>query len=379
MKPISHLAVRRMSNLRCRFAAIVFVLGCAGINQASAQWTAANADTAFNDYNNAFYFDITGSDYGYRVDQGSTSPTSFWMAAEQIEMVVDAYNQSGSSTYKGMITQLVNGFNYEHSSWWNGADKYDDDLMWATIAFIRAYQAVGTSAWLTDAEDAFSTVYNRGLASNGGIYWYTAGCSGHPATGCSNTYENSAANWTFVIAGILLYNETSDSTYLSDANGVFSWAYSNLYDETTGEIYDAPGATNQYSYNYGTAIGAMYWEGYWGDATNVANYEMSDMGNYSGTLNGYNILADGDSSENGSDGGGFAGIALRWTAYAYNNGAISNSDVLPWMQANVDQAWSDRNSSDLTWANWESATASSGLYSWDCGSMIVGMMDVPVP
>jgi predicted alpha-1,6-mannanase (GH76 family) len=354
-------------------------MGCATL-PASAQWTAANADTAFNDYNNAFYYDISGSNYGYRLDQGSTTLSGFWTTAEQIEMVVDAYNQSGSSTYKGMITQLINGFNYEHSSWWNGSDKYDDDMMWATIAFIRAYEVTGTSAWLTDAEDAFNTVYSRGLASNGGLYWYTAGCP----SSCSNTYENSAANWTFVIAGIMLYNETGNTTYLNEANGVYSWAYSNLYNSSTGEIYDGYFASSgsvvgNYSYNYGIAIGAHYWEGYWGDATNVADYEMNDMGNYSGTLNGYNILADGDSSEDGADGGGFAGIALRWTAFAYVNGAISNSSVLTWMQENVDQAWSDRNSADLTWANWESPTASSGLYSWDCSSLVVGMMDVPVP
>jgi hypothetical protein len=166
---------------------------------------------------------------------------------------------------------------------------------------------------------------------------------------------------------------------MNEAKGVYNWAYANLYNSSTGEVYDASTSQAQYSYNYGVAIGAHYLEGDSSDATLTAQHMMTSMPSYSGIDNGYYILLNSDGSENGSDGGGFNGIALRWTAYAYKNGGISDSKVLAWMQANVEQGWSQRNSAGLSWNNWESATPTSGLYSWDCTDTVVGMLDVPQP
>ena len=362
------------------FALLYVLTGCSGGSMAgsgqtaSTLWTVADAQSEFHDFNDAFYYNITGSEYGYRVDEGSANAASFWISANEIATAVDAYQNLGGSTYRQVVSQLVNGFNEAHPAWWNGSDEYDDDMMWATLAFISAYQAVGTSAWLSDAEDAYQTVYSRGLATGGGIYWDAEGCPSN----CSNSYENSAANWTFVIAGIMLYKQTGNTTYLKEANAVYSWAYSNLYDSSTGEVYDASTSKNQYSYNYGVAIGAYSLRGDPSDATLAAKYMMSDLPNYAGTYNGYFILPEYDNSEDGSDGGGFNGIALRWTAYAYRNGAISDKSVLSWMQVNVEQGWLENNSAGLSWNNWESPTPGSGLYSWDCTDTVVGMLDVPL-
>ena len=76
----------------------------------AAQWTAADAQAAFSDYNNAFYFNPAGNNYDYRLNQGSTSPTAFWISAEQIEMAIDAYNQNATTTNQTIINQLCNGF-----------------------------------------------------------------------------------------------------------------------------------------------------------------------------------------------------------------------------------------------------------------------------
>jgi predicted alpha-1,6-mannanase (GH76 family) len=375
----------RTSLACCAFATLLLF---AGSNSASAQWTTSDTIHAWAGMNNNFlYQDSSGYDHFAETVGGSTQ-SGFWQQAEEIEMAVDAYvwseanDSSNLSGYSSELTSLINGFNTSHASWWNGADTYDDDMMWATIAFARASHVLSNSTWLTDAEDAFNTVYNRGLASNGGIYWNSAGCSGHPATGCSNSYENSAANWTFVIAGHLINNYNGGTgDYLSEAESVYTWANANLYQSSTGQIYDgyfssSGPVTGAYTYNYGTAIGAASEQGDSATITNVANYLMYDLGNYAGTTSGgYNILANYGQSAGDND-GGYNGIVMRWLGTANAHGYLS-STVQAWALANITQAWSIRDGQELMWDDWAAQTpATSGkVYSWDCSSAMVGMFD----
>jgi hypothetical protein len=341
---------------------------------AFAQWTPADAQAAFSDYNDAFYLNSSGDNYIYRVSQGATSPSGFWVQAEEIEMAIDAYNQNPTTANQTIINQLCNGFTAEYTGNWS-SDSYDDDLMWATIAFTRAAKATGNSAWLADAETNFAVVWSRGYDTTfgGGIWWNSA------VENTSSGYKNSAANWTFVIAGNLLYEATGNTTYQSEAATIFSWAFSNLYDASTGEIYDGingSGVQNgQYSYNYGVAIGADTFENHATDAANVANYLMNNLSG--GTVNGYNILPN--YGQGGTDGSGFNGITLRWVGYAWANGALTNPAILSWAQTNVGLAWAVRNASGLSWNDWFAFTPSGGLYSWDCSNTLAGLLDIPAP
>jgi hypothetical protein len=191
-------------------------------------------------------------------------------------------------------------------------------------------------------------------------------------------------NWTFVIAGHLLNGATGSSTYSTDAGSVYTWAMANLYNSSTGEIYDGPAIAVDYSYNYGYAIGAMS-ESSAGATTigQVANYLINDMDNasypYAGTVNGYNILPNYGQGATDND-GGFNGIVMRWLNTANAHGNI-NSTVQAWAEANITQAWSIREYSSgdpyyLMWDNWMSDTQVSSAYSWDCSSALVGMLDL---
>ncbi|MFT4113916.1 glycoside hydrolase family 76 protein [Silvibacterium sp.] len=344
------------------------------VRPALVQWTSTDAQTAFSDYNNAFYFNPSGDNYDYRSMQGSTTTSGFWVGAEEIELAIDAYNQNPTAANQTIINQLCNGFVTQFSADWSG-DTYDDDLMWATIAFTRAYSATGNSTWLTDAENNFATVWSRGYDTTygGGIWWNVA------AANTSSGYKASASNWTFVIAGNLLYQITKNSTYLQEADTVYSWAYTNLYNASTGEVYDGVGSTGvstgQYSYNYGVSIGADYFENKLADANNAALYLINNLS--SGAVGGYNIMPN--YGQGGTDGGGFNGITLRWIGYVYNHGGFTSSSILPWAQTNVGLAWAQRNSAGLSWNDWLAATADTGLYSWDCSDTLVGMLDIPPP
>ena len=355
--------------------AILFLLFFASIRLASAQWTSADAQAAFSDYNDAFYFNPGGgNNYDYRLSQGSTTTSGFWNGAEQIELAIDAYNENPTAANQTIINQLCNGFTAEFTTNWS-SDSYDDDLMWATIAFTRAAKATGNSAWLAEAETNFAVVWNRGYDTTfgGGIWWNAA------AETTSTGYKNSPANWTFVIAGNLLYQATGNATYRSEAATIFDWAYANLYVPSTGEVYDGingSGIQNaNYSYNYGIAVGADTFENHPADATNVANYLINNLSG--GTVGGYNVLPN--YGQGGTDGGGFNGITLRWIGYALSQGVLSNPAILSWAQTNVGLAWAVRNSSGISWNDWFASTPTGGLYSWDCSDTVVGMLDIPAP
>jgi len=360
---------RRILNLLCAFTLVLFTT-----LPASAQWTAGNTNAAWNGFNSAYFYENPSGDGHFASTIAGSSPSGFWQQAELIDMAVDAYvwskaYETGSTTgIQNEINALCEGFVYRNGNSWS-ADMYNDDLMWATIAFTRAYGATGNSQWLSDAETNFNTVYSRGLASNGGIYWNT-----------NDSYQNSAANWTFVIAGHLLTGSSGNSTYANEAAGVYTWAMANLYVSSTGEILDAPATHGQYTYNYGTAIGAMSESS--ASATTigqVATYVFNDLTNYAGkTSGGYNIFPNYGQGATDND-GGYNGILMRWINVAHAHGSIPSADLAA-AKANITQAWSIREYSSgdpyyLMWDNWAADTNVSEAYSWDCSSALVGMLD----
>jgi predicted alpha-1,6-mannanase (GH76 family) len=375
---------RRVPNVLCAFTLVLITT-----LPASAQWTAGDTKNAWNGYLSAYqYTGAAGYDYLFATTIGGSSHDAFWVMAEEIDMAVDAYvwaetnDSSNLSTYENEVEGLCDGFvsvhpDSEGGGSWASETSYNDDLDVATIAFARAYKVTGTTRWLTDAEDASNEVWSRGQEGNGGLCQSTSGC-----------YENSSVNWTFVIAGRLInsYNGGTGS-YLSETEGVYTWAKANLYDSSTGEIYDAAGGvTGNYTYNYGFAIGAMSESGE--SATTigqVATYLFNDMTSYAGTTSGgYNILPNYGQGATDND-GGYNGIVMRWINTANAHGSIPSADLAA-AKANVTQAWSVREYTStypdyLMWDNWETAPENNNAYilanvfSWDCSSALVGMLD----
>lgn len=352
---------------------MAFFILCAA-RPASAAPTVAQIQSAYASYNGNFLCQDSKGNDEFAAVSGNCSGTGFWTGAELIEMAVDAYawaknaDPGQAAAYLAEVHSLCLGFSDLHPQWWNGSDQYDDDMLWATIAFVRAYDVTGASDELADAEAAFATVYNHGRAGNGGIYW-NAGCE----SSCSSWYENSPANWTFVIAGRMLYGASGNSTYQAEADGVYDWAKATLYNSSTGEIYDGYKSsgiqTGEYSYNYGIAIGAASEEADSALITNASNFLMTGLGNYAGSVGGYNILPN--YGQGNQDGSGFNGITMRWLGVANVHGNL-NSTVQAWIQANLNQAYAERNTTTgLIWNNWMSPTTGTE-YSWDESDALVG-------
>lgn len=327
------------------------------------------------------------SESWFTADAGTTRDT-FWQQAEMIDMAVDAYlwatrsDRANLAHYKHQVQALCDRFlNYTQpparksgDDW--SSDKFNDDINVAIITFARAYQVTGTTRFLTDAERNFVAVYDRARTVDGDLCENTGG-----GKGC---YENSYANWTFVIAGRILYDITGMNSYKTDADDVYAWAKKNLFIASSGGIADGKGGrASYYSYNYGYAIGAATYEGDSIVTNGSMRFMMHDFNNYDSIHNGWNILPNYGQSENDND-GGFNGITLRWSMFAYNKGYLSKvRGYLFWARANLDDAWTHRNAQELTWNHWNGQTPNIGegsaVYSWDCSSILVGMFNVPAP
>jgi autotransporter-associated beta strand protein len=318
---------------------------------AARGYTYGDAATMFNSFSNVFYVQ-SGTNAWFRdLQSGGTSPTYFWGQANEIECVIDAYEVTSNTTCRAMVSNLLNGFTFNNGTSWSW-NVYNDDVMWACMAFARGYLDTGNTAFRDIAKANFDMCYARGWdTSAGGMYWTTG-----------NTNKVAAVNGPASIAAYLLYQIYGDASYLTKATNIYSWERTNLFVSTTGMIYDgmrvggSPGGAAT-TYNQGTFIGAASFLGQTNDAMLAANYTMNSM-----TTSG--ILPQYGTNNNNS---GFNAIFIRWmTKFLRDRGF--ESAYRQWLQDNANAAWNYRRASDnLSWCQWRQQTpAGVNLYSWDC-------------
>lgn len=260
------------------------------------------------------YNDSTGNgqNFGviYNTDPNPTKQpywSTFWYEAEEMEVAEDAYwwavtNSGSTGKYLTEVNNLAQGFVDEqyplsnfcnktppwsggnaycwHGSGYtdieyeypinegngNGGDWFNDDLMWASRAFVRAYDVTnnnGTpvSDWLTAAENQVSYVWSNARAQFSAdgtqVGLLQSFCNTNkpgdgPTSGetCLQQYGLSQTTWApnldaevnfpFVIAAKMIANDltaegdTGDAaTYNNEAAKVYAWAVNNLITTTT--------------------------------------------------------------------------------------------------------------------------------------------------
>jgi len=345
----------RFLDPRLWFAGLALMLAPGAVSA----YSPANADTIMNSYNNAFYVGNNGNGYFKNDQNGGT--TYFWGQAEEIEAVEDANDRTG--TYGSMITSLLNGFGVNNGTNWSW-NIYNDDIMWACIAYLRGYQATGNVNFRNIAKSNFDMMFARGWDSvlGGGLYWTT-----------DKHEKNACINGPAAIASYLLYQTLGDSSYLTKAQDILAWEKSKLFNTSTGAIYDNININGQVgtwasAYNQGTFVGAAHFLGDVDSATLAANCTMNTMGTKNAA--GFTIMPEYGANGNNS---GFNAIGLRWISRFMRDRCLE-STYLPWMEANADAAWNVRRTSDnLSWCQWLHATPSTTLMSWDCVSSVVAL------
>ena len=348
----------------------ILVLG--GGIRASA-FSAAQATSIWNSYNNSFYVGNGGNAY-YRQDQGGGQDTGdFWYNAEELEMAVDRAQQSGSAGDKTIVTALVNGFDATYGSDWTNDTIYNDDIMWACLAHLRAYFVTGSTQtnWAVEAADNFNWVYNGNHSPGrvapqydstygGGMWWSTD----HSSTGTKNACDNGPGALVGYYLSVVWPTGTG---FLGQAQNMYTWEKTYLVN-SSGYVYDHWGSSGlegyDLSYNAGTFIGAAYLLGNFSTAGLVASYYMNNLSGAGG------ILPDWGTGGGNND--GFNGIFMRWMAlYMYDSGTEGTYSV--WLYNNAAAALSVENSSGLSWDDWSAATPTGGQYSWDCTPSVVAL------
>jgi predicted alpha-1,6-mannanase (GH76 family) len=351
--------LRCLSKLTPRIASTLLLSGAALLTPNILAFSASDADNVFNSYNNSFYVSSAGQGY-YKMDTAG-GRADFWRQSEEIEMIIDAYDRTGNSIYLGMISESLNGFlSYFGNDW--TYNNFNDDLAWAIIAFSRGYQKTGNTTFRDRAKSNFDAMYARAYDSAlGGGLWWTVGKSS----------KNACVNGPGAIGAYLIYQIYGDSSYLTKANNIYNWERANLFNTTTGAVYDNKSSggvldTGIWSYNAGTFIGAANYLGQTSDAALAANYTKN-------TICGGTIFPEYGSS---GDAPGFNGVCVRWIA-KYMKDRNQYANYQSWLQNNANTAWSRRRTDNLSWAQWKTQTPLGTLASLDCSSSVVAMQVVP--
>jgi autotransporter-associated beta strand protein len=323
----------------------------------AAAYVAGDGQTMISSFNNAFYFTASGNrGYFRNTTQGGT--TWFWGRANQMEMLIDLYEQTSNTVYLTQFQQLYNGFVSDYgTSWiWN---EFNDDIMWMVIACARAYQYTGNTTYRNVAKSNFDSCYARAWSVDlgGGLWWKSP----------LNTSKNACVNGPAAIAAYLIYQNYNDVNYRNTAESLYQWMRTHLFDANTGRVYDSYNIsgtkdTTPITYNSGTFIGAANYLGHTNDAILAANYVKNSMGT-GGQLPNY---------DEHNDLGGFNGIFVRWMVKFMNERGLQSQYQL-WLQQNANAAWNVRRASDnLSWSRWWDQTPNGQRWSFGCwGSVLI--------
>lgn len=343
-------------------AVLLAALSPFGAINAHAQ-TAANADTVYNGWLNAYLVRTGGKTYftNSLTDRGEAF---MWGQAYMITGVEDAYDRNHAADRKQLISDLLDTYlktNTADISW----DSWNDDIAWAAIALIRGYQITGNTTYLNAATQAWNMAYNRGWDNTfgGGIWENMADhleASGN---------KGGLSNWTFVIAGAAIYHATGNNDYLTKSQAIYAWARANCFDTTTGRVYEGVGYNGRggddNAYNSGLIVNAansLYRltgnAQYFNDATLAATH----------VINKYPVLNE-DHPANGDFGGdqfyrglaNFARDSGNWNAY------------YTWLNNNATAAWNHRRTdSNITWNVFTAATPTGNVRAMEAeGSVVV--------
>jgi predicted alpha-1,6-mannanase (GH76 family) len=173
-----------------------------------------------------------------------------WQDAQSLTSLIDYMQLSGDSTYAYAISMV-----YDDNDSAQFTDQYLDDTGWWGMAWLRAYQYTGNTAYLQTAEydDNYLSQYWNSTCS-GGVWWSTA-----------DTSKNAIENELYLELGAALHNAIpGDTTYLGRAEQEWTWFSASGLENSKDLINDGLNMSTcqndgapTYTYNQGVILAGL--------------------------------------------------------------------------------------------------------------------------
>jgi predicted alpha-1,6-mannanase (GH76 family) len=306
---------------------------------------------------------------------GGSYTGNYWWEANGLYALADADLATNSTAYSSYMNHFIAGLQNQYGT--QMYDSWNDDEGWLGIALMQAVKAKVTNlstafpvvrttsssmssssvpALVQDAEALQADIENS-WTSEGGITW------DKPSAGSSwynPYYRDTAANMTDTILSTELYAATRNKSYLTDAKQVFDWEWNTLVLPTGGNVNGTDyqpgtvmdgvdwnpqtqqntypnGGTAQWTYNYGTVVGAAVElfkltgdSTYLTDAKLVANAAINQFAKANDVMAGVET--------GGGDGGLFKGIFMRYMIELLSLDR-QNQNLDNFIQTNLSSLW----------------------------------------
>jgi predicted alpha-1,6-mannanase (GH76 family) len=321
----------------------------------------SEADAAFEALNTVYWDPTTQF---FRKEEQGIRKADFWFSAQLWDTVMDQYDRTGREDVKRQINEIYDGFIKEYPDW--TTNKYNDDIMWWAIACTRAYKMTQDQRYLKKAKESFDFVYDnfRDDTFGGGLYWINQRTS---KNSCLNCPAVIAAVRLSVLLKDRTYLDKAKSLYewqkktLTDGTGKVFDSIRYNRDNQTVRI-----GRFSLTYNQGTFIGAgvlLYQQTgdktYLDDALKAAEWTLANL-----CVTDEFILRN----EGQGDAGAFKGIFARYMKLLIQE--CGRTEFLPWMRANADIAWRNRRPTDNIMGNDWTAPAGSSIQSQTAASAV---------
>ncbi len=337
-----------MKNLLIISAALIFFTACGKVDD---QYYGQSAKNDYSDQASQYdwrevgdvttnnfidrYFRQSGSYWYFRTkNDGIDNGGQYWPGAHAMDLVVDAYIRSKddparadeAARYLGMFPTWFNGqrqANWAGTSSWK--NPYIDDMEWNVITMLNLYENHPTpqATWLSTAKQVYDdwiwSVWDTFAdVDGGGLLW------SHDATVSKNACSNGPGSIIACKLSKLLTDQADKEKYLAQAQKIYNWQKSVLYNPATGAVYDNITAgkisTVSLTYNQGTFLGTAHMlyqltgeKSYLYDAAKIADFTITSLID---TKN--NVLRN----EGTGDGGMFKGIFIRYFVLLINEPAL---------------------------------------------------------
>jgi hypothetical protein len=300
----------------------------------------AEAGATINAFDSAFLY-TSGNTAYYVSALNNSSPDYFWSQAEDIQAEESTYEHTFSSTDQTLIFHLCSTFLVKNAPPWTW-DAWNDDLGRVSTMLARGYLMTNNANFLAQAEYGFNLAFSRGWDTNfngGGMY---------EEMGVTNPLKESIASDSCGLAAARIYQAGGGSNYLNDAESIYNWERTVLFEPTTGKVRRGVYTNGVIDTSYDNFNQGMFLD--------FANYLYEITGNQ---MYFNDAQADFNFTQaNLTTGGllGAVGSLCRAMGHfvSYNN---LWSTYYPWMLANANAAWGCRRTDlNISWNGWYEQT-----------------------